>query len=692
MGRLIRVLAPIGIAAAGIALALSVPTPAAGHDERQPTGVTGTGSVPGYRATGAALLVCGTDLADFSNRVAAFPADLKTADTALWNQCQKSGYRTIQAAVAAAGQPNMIIKILPGLYLEPPSVTPPTDACAHLPAPVSPLGYQVLTWDQQQACPNLQNLIAIQNKKNLQIEGVGAKPADVVIDARYQKLMVVRADRSPGLYLRNFTTQHATSTGVYAMETDGFAADRVLSRNNGEDGINVYADDHALMTDCEAYGNSHAGLAAEATPNTSSVADPNRFAAEIRSCSSHDNLLGYAGIGGDSVHLHDNTFTANTTGMATDSASQFVHPGLPQNHATVEHNVIAQNNADFYGNVRDGTCAKPPAERGDVVCPTTGVPVGAGVVNAGGNDDVWTGNWVYGNSYAGFVSWWVPGYWRGNNLVGAQFDTSHHNVYVDNTMGRTRDGASAPNGMDFWWDGQGVGSCWQGTAGVSATPRTAPHCDADNEPSGPGVHRYVADPTAAVKLYLCNRYDLTTATIPTDCDWYGATGVHRIEVQWAIAEAALLGLLALLVWVRLLRGRGSGLALLGLLLTLAGLALGVYGAWRETTLFTPIGLATAGLGWFCLGVPMHRRGRPGLAWLTFAIGFFAIVGAVDLGLVMIPYIPVPPSLVRLLLELVWVPWAIFVAIRGRVLAGTGRDGDPAAGSDPLERFTESLRW
>ncbi len=121
-------------------------------------------------------------------------------------------------------------------------------------------------------------------------------------------------------------------------------------------------------------------------------------------------------------------------------------------------------------------CARPPAQRGadnGTVCPTVGVPVGTGVVNAGGNDDLWRGNWVYGNSYAGFASWWVPGYLRSDQHVGAQFDTSHRNRYVDNTMGRGKDGQSAPNGMDFWWDGQGVGSCWQRAASrCRATHRT----------------------------------------------------------------------------------------------------------------------------------------------------------------------------------------------------------------------------
>ena len=82
-----------------------------------------------------------------------------------------------------------------------------------------------------------------------------------------------------------------------------------------------------------------------------------------RACTSHGNLLGYAGIGGDAVHLHDSSFTENSAGVVTDSAAPDAHPGLPQHHATIERNVIAGNNADFYKYIRDGTCAKPPAPK-----------------------------------------------------------------------------------------------------------------------------------------------------------------------------------------------------------------------------------------------------------------------------------------------------------------------------------------
>jgi hypothetical protein len=630
--------------------------------------------VPEHRTSGSTLLVCKDDRADFERRIAAFPADLREANLTLWTQCQTGGYRHLQAAVDAVPQPGAIIKILPGVYLEEPSLAEPSGQCAALPAKRADLGYQVLSWEQQVACPHNQNLVAILDKKDLQVEGTGAAPEDVVVDAQYRRLNAIRADRADGVYLRNFVTQRTTFNGVYIMESDGFAIDRVTSRWNDEYGFLTFADDHGLYTDCEAYGNGDSGVypGAAANLNAGRGHDVVRYAIEIRRCRSHHNLLGYSGTAGDSVWAHDNSFTDNTVGVATDSAFPN-HPGLPQNHALFERNVIGDNNADYYRYVRDGTCAKPYAERGyerGVVCPSVGVPVGTGVVNPGGNYNIWRENWVYNNAYAGFVTSWVPAFIRNDTRLGAQFDTSHHNRYYDNRMGVRADGRAAPNGMDYWWDGQGVGSCWQAPTD-GAEPMVLPLCGADHLPAGLGTARYVAEPGKVLALYVCANYDLSTARIPSDCAWFGAHGLQRIEVKYALGEAVLLGLVLLALWWRLLRG--SRVAAAGLVVSLVGLVVGVFGTLLETTPLTPVGLALVGLGWLAVGTALRRGRRPGLVAVTLAIGVFAVAGGVDRGLAMLPWVPVPPSLVRVLLELVWVPWALVAAVASRRAVSTAAE-------------------
>jgi len=351
--------------------------------------------------------------------------------------------------------------------------------------------------------------------------------------------------------------------------------------------------------------------------------------------------------------------------------------------------------------VRDGTCAKPLADRGydhGVVCPTRGLPAGTGVFAAGTDYDTWTTNYVYANSYAGFVMSWVPAYFRGDPHVTAQLDTSHHNRVYANTLGLRPDGTVAPNGMDFWWDGQGRGNCWQAPSGAGARPRAVPRCGAGDLPGDLGTARYLPDPSAALTLLVCSRYDRASARIPSDCAWYGATGLHRIDVRYALAEAILLGLMLLVVWWRLLRG--SQLAFTGVALVLAGLVASVYASLRETSTLGAIGLGLLGLGWLCGGFALRRRGRSALGWLTIGLGLFAALGAVDRALLPIPWIPAPPGLLRLVLELIWVPSAVVAAVSGRLLAGTAEDWPdrPArrprrvrGPRDPLERFAAALR-
>lgn len=226
----------------------------------------------------------------------------------------------------------------------------------------------------------------------LQIEGTGAGPGDVVIDAGFAKEHVVRADRADGVYLRNFTAQRAGFTGVYVIETDGFAIDGLVGRWTDEYGFLIFASDHGLYSDCEAYGNGDAGIYRGSAADLGGA----RWAIEVRHCRSHHNTLGYSGTAGNSVWVHDNEFFENSTGAATDSLFPN-HPGLPQNSARFERNRIWSNNADYFRYRRDGACDRPSAERGyeeGFVCPLVAAPVGTGLLIAGGNHNVVTDDWI----------------------------------------------------------------------------------------------------------------------------------------------------------------------------------------------------------------------------------------------------------------------------------------------------------
>jgi hypothetical protein len=83
-------------------------------------------------------------------------------------------------------------------------------------------------------------------------------------------------------------------------------------------------------------------------------------------------------------------------------------------------------------------------------------------------------NWRYGG-----IQFWVPAALRGEEDPAKQYDTSHFNEWRRNVMGRAPGGASRPNGLDFFWDAEGEGNCWQGNrspGGITSDPVVLPDC------------------------------------------------------------------------------------------------------------------------------------------------------------------------------------------------------------------------
>ncbi|MFJ9579952.1 right-handed parallel beta-helix repeat-containing protein [Streptomyces sp. NPDC101191] len=679
-----RFVLALSVVLAALAAALFTAPAAQAHEERPVTFPDGTGSVPVLRTGEPDLLVCKSDRGDFARRIAGFPADLKARNLALYERCQRQGYRHLQQAVDAVNKPGTTIAILPGLYEEEPSLPAPTGACAALKAPDSALGYQILSYAQQLQCPHNQNLVAILGKKNLQIEGTGASRLDVVIDAKYAKLNAIRADKSDGIYFRNFTAQRTTFNSLYVLAGDGFVIDDVLTRWNDEYGFLTFASDHGLYKNCESYGNGDSGIypgSASDINDGRGYAVP-RHSIEITGCRSHHNMVGYSGTAGDSVHVHDNEFDHNMGGASMDSAFPG-HPGLPQNHARFERNLIHDNNQNYYPNVADGTCAKPPVERGyeqGVVCPQISMPPGTGIITAGGNWNLYENNWIYGHQRSAFFLSAVPAFIRGESEWGKQTDTSHHNRYAGNHLGVDRDGTSRPNRSDVWWDGQGGGNCWQPDAGA-ATPYALPACGPRWGDVSGNTRRLVGEPVKLAQLLVCADYNVQARRLPAGCDWYGARGIQRVETQLALGTAAVLALVGTLLWWRRLRdnrpaGVATVLGLLGLALDVAGSTLAL-----TPTLLPALALLLTGLWWTVLGLALrpHRRF---FAWTTVVLGALTLLDAFDKAVLMIPWIPLSPAWARALLAVVWVLWAVIVAgTRGPgTEADAGHDPDPDHGA------------
>jgi hypothetical protein len=279
----------------------------------------------------------------------------------------------------------------------------------------------------------------------------------------------------------------------------------------------------------------------------------NRWGTEIVGCSGHHNTLGYSGTAGNSVYVHGNDFHHNVTGIATDSLFPG-HPGLPQDHGWFTGNDIYSNNVNYYDLfIHSGVCDLPPAERGydprvpsehqvdlngngvidldeGVVCPVVPLPVGTGMIIAGGNYNYLQANRVWDNWRGGFRQIGIPAALREEYDPAKQFDTSNGNWYDANLMGVGPAGEDLPNGVDFWWDGQGVENCWSGNEtidGHSVTSNTLylvdggvyplglPSCPNDL-PAGIFLNPLTQGPIAPCAAY--NRSDRDFRD-PPGCSW-----------------------------------------------------------------------------------------------------------------------------------------------------------------------------
>jgi hypothetical protein len=502
--------------ALSILLLALVALPAGAHSERPTEFPAEPGEVPEYRTSGATLVVCAEDSA---SRIAGLPAAFRTANTELLGRC---GYNSIQDAVDAVREQGSRILILPGVYREEEHAEPPRGQCAAL----DPQG--ILSYEEQLRCPHVQNLIAIlgdgKDKDRecdepvcrLQIEGTGDDPGDVIIDNDWQKIIALRADRADGVYFRNFTVQKSEAYSLYVIETDGFVIDRMVGRWSFEYGFLTFASDHGLYTDCEAYGNGDGGV----YPGSAADHHGVRPAIEIRRCDIHHNALGISGTAGNSLYVHHNRIHHNITGADMDSVFPD-HPGLPQDSSTYTQNLIYSNNEDYYRYWRDGTCRKPleqiPVEEG-VVCPVVPVPIGVGVIIAGGNNNLFAENWIFDNWRHGTMQFGVPAVVRNEFNPGKAFDTSHNNRYVRNHVGVSPDGQVLPNGDDFWWDEQGTGNCWIGNIPapgreVRSDPEALPECGSPSFVGLPFTHKQAP-------LVPCAFSDPRRPDEAVGCDFY----------------------------------------------------------------------------------------------------------------------------------------------------------------------------
>jgi len=465
---------------------------------------------------------------------------IRNLNARLLAQCH---YDSIQAAVNDSGN-NDRVEIMPGLYTEPQSRAAPTQdpACADMVETNDHGTTGALSYKYQVNCPNDQNLIAVLGRGltdvpppqppaldrhgipdagpcircNLQIQGTGVGPDDVVIDGGdpslgdggapganppdYAKDVGIRADRADGFVLDNVKVRHVNEHAIYVIETDGFNLDHFRTAYAKEYGVLTFVADHSIIHNCDAWGSGDAGLYPGAAADTwDAVPESERRRSNvIANCDAHHNAAGYSGTDANAVWVHHNNFYDNTLGFTTDVFTAPGHPGFPQDSDLIEDNNFYSNNFNLYlppcGPGESPGPYGPDQGCSDVV-PTVPEPVGTGLWIAGGNHNVLRNNHFWDNWRRGTMLFAVPDQFvcgpagvdptllAGCDPTKVPPSTSYNNEFSGNVMGRSPDGTQAPNGTDFWWDSyaSNTGNCWHDNTGIggdraslTATPPLAP--------------------------------------------------------------------------------------------------------------------------------------------------------------------------------------------------------------------------
>jgi hypothetical protein len=521
---------------ASVLAALALAPAAGAHPERTTFFPDHTkGETPTYRTTGDILTVCQPDSAPRIQRIfsGTGPETARTREQRL-RQVSRCKYSEIQKAVDAARTGDRI-QILPGVYTEPTSRKVPLNdpKCPQGdPRYWEPTGDGhgenglVPTYQFQWDCKNSRNLVQVlgdspkdpdrecDQKCDLQIEGMGATPEDVLIVGDRRKRDVLRADRADGIVIKNLTAEQGSFNGADVVETNGFLLDHVVGRYNQNYGILTFTSDNGLYDFTEGYKNGDSGLYPGSGPEGHCL----RYGIEIRNSSSHDNVLGQSGTAGNGTWIHDSKWFDNGVGIVNDSFASG-HPGMPQDCSKWENNEVNSNNQNFFEKANQEYCADTPFEDRprEHVCPQFQSPVGSGFAFYGANSNIIRNNRVWDNWRSGYRLFWVPGAVRGDTSPEAQRDTSHFNQITNNTFGIAPTGEALPNGVDVFWDEQGDGNCWEDNTGVNgqitSDPAELPGCPE-------GSSGAVSNPAKIGPETTCATWDPVDNQFPPGCDWF----------------------------------------------------------------------------------------------------------------------------------------------------------------------------
>lgn len=582
-------------------------------DGRAPGGTDpaawGPAEPPVYRDTGPALLVCPEDPADFTERNEEVNYNRRIENERLYEHCAATGHHDLPAALAAAA-PGTTVRILPGQY----------------------------TTDET---------ILLDGTADLQIEGLGDSPEDVLLTARFAADTVLEARGASMLYLKGFTVGQAREHGLLLSGVEGAVVESVAAVQSGAYGIRVADSPTVTLTDCRAEAADTAGISIEDSTAT------------VDGCEATGNLIGLRASGGRAVELTANRLHGNTTGL--------IVTGTDRNGVVgAEANLVHDNNTDHYANLGTAACDKDLDERpwaDDVLCPDLTVPSGVGILVADAVNGRYEANRLWNQQTAAVAVWGSPG------LDAAGSD---QNRFADNVFGVRDDGQQQRNRLDLWWDGIGADNCFQEPATHRTAPAALPGCGMVDQTS-----RLFGDPLRALKLHQCGIGPADP--LPVGCDWLGASFTDRLEFQAAVVFAAALLFLTGAGWLGAARSPNpprAGQMTFSAIATGAGGLLLVLAVWSGRADYEALAIGLWGVGWLLAGRSWYRCGVPFFGAFTALIGAAAVLDAIDRAVWTIAPLPVAPAWFWLALLPLWTLLALAVAFGPRL-----REPEPP----PVER-------
>ena len=319
----------------------------------------------------------------------------------------------------------------------------------------------------------------------LHIIGVGKKPSAVLIEGKNAKgpggaaQNGIDGESVNNLDLENMKAEHFASNGFFINTCKGYLMKNLIAGFNHSYGLYVFKCIGGRMTRSVGYGNGDSAFYVGGTPFQKHP---------VKTLIDHDtgykNVLGYSGTNSKYIVIRDSEFYNNGAGVVPNTLKS--EPYQPATSGVIEDNLIYWNNFDYY---RPGSPVRTVS--GGVGADAANYPIGAGVILFGTTD--WT---VRNNSIFGNFLWGGAAFSDPTNPTGKAENNA--NRFIGNRMGARFQDA---NGVDFYNDGSGKGTCFEGnsagsTFDTSATdPNLYPSC-----PSSAGTGTVNGDPTQFGKL------------------------------------------------------------------------------------------------------------------------------------------------------------------------------------------------